>query len=306
MILFAGIPSEPPMAKAIAAAERRQVPFRFFNPRHASDSDVRLMADGPSISAKVWIAGEAIELNACSGVYARSIDPNMLPEFQRAKAGGNRELAQQIDNACVMFDHALDCATTLVVNRPSAMASNFSKPAQLRAIASAGLLVPPTIVTNDPAAVQEFRAKHGRVIFKSISAARSIVHEWTAEGGPSLERIRALPVQFQALILGEDIRVHVIGNRLKATRILSAAIDYRYDSSTAMEPFRLPPSVAQSCLDLASSLDLAFAGIDLRRTRDRRFYCFEVNPSPAYSYFEDHGRQSISVALVELLSNGTR
>jgi glutathione synthase/RimK-type ligase-like ATP-grasp enzyme len=304
MILFAGIPSEAPMAKAITEAEARGIPFQIFNPRRSAGCDVRFVAQGGNVMPAIWLGGEAIELNACSGIYARTVEPSTLPEMRRAADRHDHELSSKIETVCLMFEEALDCASSLVVNRPSAMGSNFSKPAQLQAIAAHGLLVPETLVTNDPEAVRDFRALHRRIIYKSASAVRSIVREWTEEDGPPLERVRSLPAQFQALIEGEDIRVHVVGDRLFATLVRSGSTDYRYAGDTSMEPVGLSPDTEVACVALSRSLDLAFAGIDLRRTADGRIYCFEVNPSPAYSYFEELGGQPIAAALVELLEGG--
>jgi glutathione synthase/RimK-type ligase-like ATP-grasp enzyme len=44
--------------------------------------------------------------------------------------------------------------------------------------------------------------------------------------------------------------------------------------------------VAERCLLLAADLGLDFAAIDLRITPDGEAVCFEVDPSPAYSAFE--------------------
>jgi glutathione synthase/RimK-type ligase-like ATP-grasp enzyme len=43
------------------------------------------------------------------------------------------------------------------------------------------------------------------------------------------------------------------------------------------------------------------AGIDLRFTRDGEVYCFEVNPSPVYSYYEARTGQAIASAVAEYL-----
>ena len=64
-----------------------------------------------------------------------------------------------------------------------------------------------------------------------------------------------------------------------------------------LSPVELPEDVQAACLQLAADLELAFAGIDLRMTPKREFYCFEVNPSPAYSYYETSTGQPISKAL---------
>ena len=38
------------------------------------------------------------------------------------------------------------------------------------------------------------------------------------------------------------------------------------------------------------------------RTSRGEYYCFEVNPSPAYSYFEEETSQPISRAVVDYLA----
>ena len=93
---------------------------------------------------------------------------------------------------------------------------------------------------------------------------------------------------------GSDVRVHVIGSQTYATLIESAATDYRYaqgqsGSDAILKPIDLPAAVAKACVDLALVLDLPFAGIDLRLTKADEVVCFEVNPSPAYSYTSPHG-----------------
>jgi glutathione synthase/RimK-type ligase-like ATP-grasp enzyme len=57
------------------------------------------------------------------------------------------------------------------------------------------------------------------------------------------------------------------------------------------------------CVNLAAGLGLAFAGIDLKITPDHAgVYCFEVNPSPAFSYYESQTGQPISRAVADYLS----
>src|SRR5208283_2464370 len=81
----------------------------------------------------------------------------------------------------------MEIAPALVINRCAPMASNSSKPYQAQLIREHGFLVPQTLITNDPDSVREFRAKHGRVIYKSISAVRSIVQELSDEDEERLD-----------------------------------------------------------------------------------------------------------------------
>ena len=52
----------------------------------------------------------------------------------------------------------------------------------------------------------------------------------------------------------------------------------------------------------ARGLGLDFAGIDLKLSPDGRVYCFEVNPCPAYSYYQDHAGQPIARAVAFYLA----
>jgi glutathione synthase/RimK-type ligase-like ATP-grasp enzyme len=56
------------------------------------------------------------------------------------------------------------------------------------------------------------------------------------------------------------------------------------------------------CVKLSAGLGLAFAGIDLKITPEHDVYCFEVNPSPAFSYYESQTGQPISRAVADYLS----
>jgi glutathione synthase/RimK-type ligase-like ATP-grasp enzyme len=52
---------------------------------------------------------------------------------------------------------------------------------------------------------------------------------------------------------------------------------------------------------MARALGLELAGIDLRIGADGVAYCFEVNPSPAFSFFELHTGQPIAASIAQHL-----
>ena len=64
-----------------------------------------------------------------------------------------------------------------------------------------------------------------------------------------------------------------------------------------MEPCELEPELAARCVALAAGLGLDLAGIDLRITPSGEAVCFEVNPSPVYSYYEAHTGQPMAAAI---------
>jgi glutathione synthase/RimK-type ligase-like ATP-grasp enzyme len=102
----------------------------------------------------------------------------------------------------------------------------------------------------------------------------------------------------------------VVGDEVFACKILSAADDYRYarqqGSELEMRALELPSDIANCCRKVAAGLNLIVAGIDLRYTLDGRWCCFEVNPSPAFTFYEESTSQPIGAAIARLLAAHSR
>ena len=304
MILLCGIPSEAPLRLVRQAAERLGVEAVLFNQRLSSgiklDGQVSsLPGKGFTLDGTLTTQEHVHPLDVFSGVYVRLMDYQALPEFDGAAAAHITRLHTALINW-------LEVGELRVMNRLGAMGSNQSKPYQAQLIAEAGFLTPPTLITNDPAAVSEFLFQHGRVIYKSISAVRSVVQELTRSRLQALGKIRYLPVQFQAFIPGDNLRVHVAGKQVFATLLHSDAVDYRYAGHAgldlAMESVEIEEEVKQRCRRLSRRLGLPLCGIDLKRTPEGAYYCFEVNPSPAFSFYQENTGQDIAEAIVRWLA----
>jgi hypothetical protein len=303
VILVAGIPSEPPLQEALDALSELRADVVVLNQRHGADTDLAFAVDPDGVVDGVLRIGRRhIALREISAVYARLMDHRNIPEYQRLDPG-SRDRWTTVNEALATW---VDVAPARVVNRTSAMASNGSKPYQAQLIARHGLLTPETLVTNDPDEARAFYAGRPRVVFKSASGARSIVQTMGPADVDRLGTLRACPVQFQAWVPGTDVRVHVVGAEVFATAITTTATDYRYATAQADEPahltrYELDDEVAGRCVSLTADLGLEFAGIDLKITPDREVYCFEVNPSPAYTYFSGQTQQPIPEALARHL-----
>jgi glutathione synthase/RimK-type ligase-like ATP-grasp enzyme len=63
----------------------------------------------------------------------------------------------------------------------------------------------------------------------------------------------------------------------------------------------IPDDVAAACTGMTRALGLVLSGIDLLRTPDGEYYCFEVNPSPGFLFYERSTGQPISEAVAHLL-----
>jgi len=102
-----------------------------------------------------------------------------------------------------------------------------------------------------------------------------------------IKDIASCPTQFQQHIPGADYRVHIVGKEIFACRIIAEADDYRYQRHGVD---------IQAC-DLPG-------GLDLRLTSDGSWYCFEVNPSPVFTFFQGATGQPIARAVAALLESG--
>lgn len=310
MILLTGIPSEPPVRLIIAAAEAARIPYLMLNQREMHLCELALKFKESRFSGLLKVQDVEYSLEEFSGIYLRMMDYNYLPEI---KDNIFNSLGEQQKYKSILIHHELmqwmaitECR---IFNKPSDMLSNLSKPYQAQLIAQSGLKVPSHCITSNQKYLNDFSAGYQNLIFKSISSARSIVKTLDKSNSNQLNKIHFLPTQFQEQLEGQNIRVHVVGDVLFATKITSNVVDYRYasrDNETAeLLAAELPLPVQQSCFTLSGSLQLPLCGIDLFLTNAGEYYCFEVNPSPGYSYYQENTGQDIAGAMVRWLEYGT-
>ncbi len=305
MILVACIPSEPPLQEALDALSDLHADVVVLSQRRCAEIDLAFAVDpAGAVDGVLRVGRRHIALREVTGVYVRLMDHRHVPEYQRLAPDDHER--DRWDGLHDDLSAWVDVAPARVVNRSSAMASNAAKPYQGQLIARHGLLTPDTLMTNDPEEAREFYASRARVVFKSASGARSIVQTMGPGDLSRLGALHACPVQFQAWVPGVDVRVHVVGSEVFATAITTTATDYRYATAQVDEPARLEAhqldaDIADRCVALTADLGLEFAGIDLKITPDGEVYCFEVNPSPAYTYFSGQTGQPIPEALARHL-----
>jgi glutathione synthase/RimK-type ligase-like ATP-grasp enzyme len=305
MILLCGIPTETPMALVSEALDDKNTRYIVLNQRKFASMKMSLDIQGGKPSGRLQLNGDSYSVDEFTGVFTRLMDYHHLPELQDVPAD-----SPELMFCANLFDTLTrwaEISPARVVNRVAPMGSNFSKPFQAQLIKRYGFEVPETLITNDPELVRAFRARHGRVIYKSISGVRSIVQTLTDDDMTRIDNIRWCPTQFQAFVEGTNVRVHTVGEKVFATAISTDATDYRYAQRQSgdhaeLRPVELADDLAEMCVKLAAGLGLAFAGIDLKITPENQVYCFEVNPSPAFSYYESQTGQPISRAVADYLS----
>jgi hypothetical protein len=307
MIFLCGIPSETPLRLIANRLEAEGANFVTFNQREFADCDIVLDVEAGHAAGHLRIHDTVYPLDEFTAIYCRLMDDRCLPELE------NEPAAAPLRLQCRGFHETLtrwmEIAPALLINRAAAVATNMSKPYQAQLIREQGFLVPETLVTNDPALVTDFRAQHKQIVYKSISSMRSIVHTLEDDDLSRLDHIRWCPTQFQAFIEGTNLRVHVVEDEVYACAVDTEAIDYRYAAQqcgkpAALRQVDLSEELATKCVDLSRALGLTFSGIDLKVTPADEVFCFEVNPSPAYTYYECNTGQAISKAVAHRLMKG--
>jgi hypothetical protein len=304
LILLWGLETDPPLAEVRDQLELLGVPMLFVDQRRVLETEIEITV-GDAVEGLLRIGDDSIDLTDVSAMYVRAYESVRLNDIASTGPGSaSWNHAEQVDDILASWS---ELTSALVVNRFSASAANASKPYQLVQINKLGWNVPETLITTDPEAARAFWRRHGEVIYKSVSAIRSRVCRLNEKHVSRFADIAWCPTQFQQYIAGVDYRVHVVGDKVFASEVNSGADDYRYSADAPhIRACSLPPEIEHRCKATAAAMSLSIAGLDLRRTPGGHWFCFEVNPSPAFTYYEQITGQPIGQALALLLIEGVQ
>jgi MvdC family ATP-grasp ribosomal peptide maturase len=194
-----------------------------------------------------------------------------------------------------------------------------NKQRQLRIAAQAGLRIPRTLVTNDPAAARQFFDEtEGRMVAKllrpltvsmnapSLFVYTSLVSE---EDLASAETLRHSPMVFQELIPKErELRVAWVAGEaftgaLDASGTSRGQTDWRLAApeECRWQRAELPAEVSRGLQSLMSGLGLVFGAIDLICTPTGEHVFLEVNPSGEWGMLQRDLGLPIADAIAQAL-----
>lgn len=233
-------------------------------------------------------------------VWNRRLNPPVLPDDMHA---GDRQIAKR---ECRSFHKAvwhLVAPDAFWVNPLAGRERYTSKPVQLVEAARAGLLVPPTLCSNDPRRIREFLRQHPKgVIYKGYKPAQwrsddrvalLFTTEVREEDLPDDDVLRLAPGIFQPLLpKAYELRVTYIGERGFAARILSqerdlTRLDWRHGfMDQRLEPAVLSATIDRGCRELMRRLGLVFGCFDFVVTPEGDHVFLEVNEMGQFLWVE--------------------
>ena len=234
------------------------------------------------------IDGETVDVRTLDVLWYRRRSPKQtLPE------GADETYAPYIDSTVdrVIDGVLLDAFSGRWVSHPVATRLAENKQLQLRAAERAGLRVPATLVSQDPARIRSFCAAHPGAILKQVATPRGIEVTKTMVVGPELlandEVLALTPCIYQECIVGErHLRISVVGDRCDGALIEAKELDWRYDLNIPFSAYRLDGELEARLRATLRELSLVMGIFDVKLTDDGEPVFLEVNPQGQFLFVE--------------------
>jgi len=206
-------------------------------------------------------------------------------------------------NLIHMLTNYLDFCEKVVVNKPSAGHSNYSKLSHIQKLQDFGFKTPNTFIFGSDQSAKNILELNEGWISKGISSIRTKAVQFDFSLYSNLDLLNRTPSLFQQRITGFDVRIHLVGCELLALKIQSKNIDYRYDTTdNDYEEISIPPDIERQCINFCQKEELQFAGIDFKVNQNYDWFILEVNPMPGYNFFDRKMGNKISLTLFNFLN----
>lgn len=192
------------------------------------------------------------------------------------------------------------------INHPDRIAAADSKPGQLVTAAGCGLTVPRTLITSSGAAVRQWDAPKGELLYKAFFAQgtdeNQMILASRVEPAVLPDELGAASI-FQEVIHGQSVRVTVVGDRVFAAAISGTdALDWRTAPELAFTPIEPPDTVKSDILKYMRRYGLEYGAFDFVRSTETGVWVFlECNPSGMYGFVELKTGLKVTAAIADRL-----
>jgi glutathione synthase/RimK-type ligase-like ATP-grasp enzyme len=284
--------------------------------RFPSAIDLDASFEDGRLEGHLGVDGRRIDLGAISSVWHRreavgaDLPPDLPPDLRAAC----------VDESEAVLIGTLAATDAFHVDPQVVRRLARTKPLQLERARRAGLAVPRTLTSTDPAALRAFAAEHDAV-FKMLENYVDPARPGRAT--VFVNRVRAdqidadatlVPVTLQErLEKALEVRAVVVGRRVYAAAVRSQASplardDWRRDGAGLIDawfPWTLPADVEAALLRLHDALGLTYGASDLVVTPEGRTVFLEVNPMGEFFWLEARLGFPILADLADVLAGRT-
>jgi glutathione synthase/RimK-type ligase-like ATP-grasp enzyme len=298
----------------VAELHKRNVPvFRFHPEDFPHSCSVSLEIRDGGIHGELRNADHHVDFDdICAAWYRRSRNLYM---------GGISRTSEKLDDYVKTQSTSTVvavCASlqTLWVSHPFKLRRGEVKALQLAQASRAGLKIPRTLISNDPARAATFVDTLGdtECAIKPLVAIGVTDEQGyrlplttTLPPGYSLESLALAPTMLQPYVdKAFELRCVVIGDRIFSAKMDSQAdeksrIDWR-GGDPEHEVFALPEHVEAAIHRLMDSFELNFASLDMIVTPDGEFVFLELNPNGQWLWLEYELGLPLVAAMADLLT----
>lgn len=250
-------------------------------------------------SAYLRLGGSKVEAGQISSIWLRRPKPLLIQGMEDGGEGSHLagEWAESLENFLAFVPRER------WFNHPSANAVASRKLTQLHHAKRLGLIVPETVLTQDPEAVRSLWEKHqGGVVIKPINSGfieredgrlgliytnNLQEHHLAAE-----DLIRACPVLYQEKVdKGHDVRVTWVDGQISAVSMRNPRtreIDIRRENMAHVEygALEVPKIVETGIRALMAHFGLRFAALDFGVKPSGEWVFFEINPNGQWAWLD--------------------
>ena len=197
------------------------------------------------------------------------------------------------------------------------------KPRQLDTAARLGFSVPQTLFTSDAKQAEQFLAKQGTCVVKTMAIKippgktfyTTIIKKEEVQDFTGLQ---LAPTIFQQFIRPvTELRVTVVGSQVFAATVenrdphneKSPVRDWRIAHNTdtfSAQAIELPDELKEKCLNYLETYDLRFGAFDFIIDENGTTWFLECNPNGQWLFIEEETGLPIARAIANLLTSGRR
>lgn len=300
-----------------ALRARGAAPLRVDSDRFPAAWTLAVELSGDEVRLSMTYGEHRIDLSQqVRAVWARRLWPGKtLPGLEpRFAASCAREARTAFFDAFALLDHAR------WVNPLAAGLAAESKPRQLQIAAEEGLLIPATVIGNDPERVRAlFAHTEGKMVTKLLGALSQTMDasgdfvytsRVNAEHMAAIEEVRLSPQIFQRLIPKQyELRAIFVGEQtfvgaIDASGVEHARTDWRQlttGDGVGWQAATLPAEVEAATRRLMKRLGLRYGAVDFIVDADGQHVFLEINQAGEWGWLERDLGFPIAAALADTL-----